>query len=238
MENSLRAGQKKNLAVLATGSGKTYLACLASYRLLNYTNTKRILFLVDRNNLARQTESEFSLFDRTEKNHPMSNLYLIKRLRHEEDATADICISTIQKLFAVLTGQKLTDDNEDQEDEQISESEEKDSEEKIVLGDDLKLKPNHFQFIIVDECHRSIYGKWKAVLDYFSDAAVLGLTATPTPEAYSFFNNNIIEQYTYDDSVVDGVNVPACMYRISTQVTEHGGEIEKGKTYSEISETV
>lgn len=65
-EESLRLGNKKNLAVLATGSGKTYLACLASYRLLNYTSTKRILFLVDRNNLARQTESEFNLFDRTE----------------------------------------------------------------------------------------------------------------------------------------------------------------------------
>ena len=65
-EESLKLGNKKNLAILATGSGKTYLACLASYRLLNYTLTKRILFLVDRNNLARQTESEFNLFDRTE----------------------------------------------------------------------------------------------------------------------------------------------------------------------------
>ena len=63
-EESLKMGNKKNLAVLATGSGKTYLACLAAYRLLNYTPTKRILFLVDRNNLARQTESEFSVFDR------------------------------------------------------------------------------------------------------------------------------------------------------------------------------
>lgn len=65
-EESLRLGNKKNLAILATGSGKTYLACLASYRLLNYTSIKRILFLVDRNNLARQAESEFSSFDRTE----------------------------------------------------------------------------------------------------------------------------------------------------------------------------
>ena len=64
-----------------------------------------------------------------------------------------------------------------------------------------------------DECHRSIYGKWKAVLDYFKDAKILGLTATPTPEAFAFFNNNIIENYTYDDSVVDGVNVPARVYR-------------------------
>lgn len=67
LEESMKSGKKKNLAVLATGSGKTYLACLASYRMLNYTQTKRILFLADRNNLATQAETEFNQFDRTEK---------------------------------------------------------------------------------------------------------------------------------------------------------------------------
>ena len=85
-------GNKKNLAVLATGSGKTYLACLAAYRLLNYTPTKRILFLVDRNNLARQTESEFSVFDRTEGQQKLGNLYTINRLKKEEDIKGDIVI--------------------------------------------------------------------------------------------------------------------------------------------------
>ncbi|MBP5248610.1 MAG: DEAD/DEAH box helicase family protein, partial [Lachnospiraceae bacterium] len=90
--------------------------------------------------------------------------------------------------------------------------------------------PDYFAltFIVVDECHRSIYGKWRAVLDYFSEAKVLGLTATPTPEAYAYFNNNIVESYSYDDSVVDGVNVPARVYRIATEVTENGGVIEEG----------
>lgn len=234
LEKSLKLGNKKNLAVLATGSGKTYLACLASYRLLNYTSTKRVLFLVDRNNLARQTESEFSLFDRTENGQAMSDLYRINRLRKENDINGDIVISTIQKLFAVLTGQAISDVGEDQEDEDIKRNEDKDSDEIITLGSDIKLPPDYFQFIIVDECHRSIYGKWKAVLDYFSEAKILGLTATPTPEAEAYFNSNIIEKYTYDDSIVDGVNVPSRIYRISTDVTEHGGSIEKG---SEIEET-
>ena len=225
---SLKLGNKKNLAVLATGSGKTYLACLASYRLLNYTSTKRILFLVDRNNLARQTETEFSLFDRTENQMRMGDLYTINRLKKETDIKSDIVISTIQKLFAVLTGQDIQESNEDAEDEIAKNDEEKDNNEVVELGDDLKLPPDYFQLIIVDECHRSIYGKWKKVLDYFSSATVLGLTATPTPEAYAYFNNNIIEQYTYDDSVVDGVNVPPRIYRIITDVTEHGGTIEKG----------
>ena len=86
-----------------------------------------------------------------------------------------------------------------------------------------------------DECHRSIYGKWKAVLDYFSEAKVMGLTATPTPEAYAYFDNNIIEEYTYDESVVDGVNVPSRVYRIATEITEHGGAIKSG---TKVTETV
>ncbi|MDE6434373.1 MAG: DEAD/DEAH box helicase family protein [Lachnospiraceae bacterium] len=229
LEQSYKAGNRKNLAVLATGSGKTYLACLASYRLLNYTSTKRILFLVDRNNLAKQTKSEFSVFDRTEKQQTMSSLYQINRLKKESDIKGDIVISTIQKLFAVLTGQALTEGNEDAEDEIAKEDEEKKSKEVISLGNDLKLPPNYFQFIIVDECHRSIYGKWKSVLDYFSEAKILGLTATPTPEAYAFFNNNVIKPYTYDDSVVDGVNVPVRTYRIITDITAHGGTIEAGE---------
>lgn len=238
-EKSLKEGKKKNLAVLATGSGKTYLACLASYRLLNYTPAKRILFLADRNNLARQAKTEFSKFDRTEGQQEMSSLYRIERLRNEEDIKADIVISTIQKLFSVLTGQTINDDSEDVEDERIAaeeETNEKNADKEVItLGDDLQLPPDYFQLIIVDECHRSIYGKWKAVLDYFTDATVLGLTATPTPEAYAFFNNNIIEEYSYEESVVDGVNVPSRIYRISTRVTEHGGTIKQGSTVKEKS---
>lgn len=235
LEESLKQGNKKALAVLATGSGKTYLACLATYRLLNYTSTKRVLFLVDRNNLARQTETEFSLFDRTERQQPMNVLYRINRLKSADDISGDIVISTIQKLFAVLTGQAVTEDDEDKEDEKLfSFKDDEKTQSEINLGDDLKLPPDHFQFIIIDECHRSIYGKWQSVLNYFKDAKILGLTATPTPEAYAFFNKNTVEEYTYDDSVVDGVNVPARVYRIKTNITEHGGAINSG---DEITET-
>lgn len=236
LEASLKAGKKKALSILATGSGKTYLACLASYRLLNYTPTKRVLFLVDRNNLARQTESEFSLFDRTENGKALSELYRINRLKKAEDIKGDVVISTIQKLFAVLTGQAIPDEtDEDREDEFSQLDNEKALKETVILDGELFLPPDYFQFIVIDECHRSIYGKWKAVLDYFKDAKILGLTATPTPEAYAFFDNNIVEKYTYDESVVDGVNVPARVYRISTNVTIHGGTINVGDTITEKS---
>lgn len=230
-EKSIKQGKKKSLAILATGSGKTYLACLAAYRLLNYTPTRRVLFLADRNNLARQAETEFKLFDRTEKQQALNELYVINRLTNPEKINGDIIISTIQKLFAVLTGRKDDEINEDEEDENnlnFDETDEQKAEPEIDLGKDIKLPPDYFQFIIVDECHRSIYGKWQSVLKYFSGAKILGLTATPTPEAYAFFNDNIIEKYTYDDSVVDGVNVPARVYRIKTEQTEHGGAIKSG----------
>ena len=236
LEKSMKQGQKRWLAILATGSGKTYLACLATYRLLNYTSMNRVLFLVDRNNLARQTETEFILFDRTEENQPMSELYRINRLKQKEDINGDIVISTIQKLFAVLTGQSISDDNEDKEDEEQFSFENTDkSQTTVSLDDNLKLPPDYFQLIIIDECHRSIYGKWRAVLDYFKDAKILGLTATPTPEAVAFFNKNIIQKYTYDNSVVDGVNVPARVYRIKTNITEHGGAIKEGDRVTELN---
>lgn len=232
-ENLLKEGKKKALAVLATGSGKTYLACLASYRLLNYTDVNRILFLVDRNNLARQTEREYSTFDRTEDGKKMTELYQVNRLKHNEDINGNIVISTIQKLFAVLTGQQLADSSEDAEDELNEKENDKTNQKAVTLDGDLTLAPDYFQLIIVDECHRSIYGKWKAVLDYFSGATILGLTATPTQEAYAYFNENVIEQYTYNDSIVDGVNVPARVYRIKTEAGEHGGAINAGEQFTE-----
>lgn len=232
-EECLRNGKRKHLAVLATGSGKTYLACLASYRLLNYTSVKRVLFLVDRNNLARQTESEFSQFNLTEKQAELSSLYLIKRLRRENDIKATVVISTIQKLYAVMTGQQISDENEDAEDENNTAIEDRSLDETVHLGNHVKLPHDYFDFIIVDECHRSIYGKWKAVLDYFNKAIILGLTATPTPEAEAFFNRNYVEQYTIEKSEDDGVNVPARIYRIVTEITEHGGSIKAGTTVQE-----
>ena len=236
LEESIKKGAKKSLAVLATGAGKTYLACLASYRLLNYTPVKRVLFLADRNNLARQAESEFNIFDRTEGQEKMGSLYEIKRLKNEEDIKGDVVISTIQKLFAILTGSSLSnEDSEDAEDEKNIAEEEKEDSKVIQLGTDLKLPPDYFQLIIVDECHRSIYGKWQNVLKYFSGAHILGLTATPTPEALAFFNKNVIEEYTYDDSVIDGVNVPSRVYRIKTKITEHGGAIKAGTSVTETS---
>lgn len=238
-ENSLRNNKNKSLTVLATGSGKTYLACLASYRLLNYTPVDRVLFLVDRNNLAKQAESEFSTFDRTENGHTLSSLYNISRLRKDDDIKGDVVIYTIQKLYSVLTGNNIINDDDDEKNDFNSQMNVRDdcyqeTEPEVELGDDLKLSPDYFKFIVIDECHRSIYGKWRSVLNYFNKAIVLGLTATPTEEAYAFFDKNIVEKYTYEDSVLDGVNVPFRVYDIDTK-RSHGGELSAGETLVEVT---
>lgn len=237
LEQSMKQGGKRYLAVLATGAGKTYLACLAAYRLLTYTPTRRILFLADRNNLTRQAESEFQLFDRTEHHRPLSELYSIGRLQHPDALQNEIVIATIQKLYAVLTGASLASVSEDEEDERLEQEAAAytDSESAVVLPDDVRLPPDYFQFIIIDECHRSIYGKWRSVLDYFREAHVLGLTATPTPEAETFFDENVIERYTSEEAVVDGVSVPPRVFSIWTDITAHGGMISRD---SHLRETV
>ena len=91
------------------------------------------------------------------------------------------------------------------------------------------IPPEFFDFIIVDECHRSIYELWSQVLLYF-DSFLIGLTATPAGKTIGFFNQNLVMQYGHDEAVTDGVNVDFDVYRIRTRVTEQGATIEAGDT--------
>jgi len=92
-----------------------------------------------------------------------------------------------------------------------------------------RIPPEFFDFIIVDECHRSIYELWSQVLLYF-DSFLIGLTATPAGKTIGFFNQNLVMQYGHDEAVTDGVNVDFDVYRIRTRVTEQGATIEAGDT--------
>lgn len=220
LESSFRAGQKKALLALATGAGKTYTACMAAYRFLAFTPMKRILFLVDRNNLGKQAEGEFGMFRLTENGDPFNTIYTVNRLKSAKvPSDSNVVISTIQRLFSLLTGQEIIDNDDDDEDT---------TTEEVQLPGNITLPPDFFDLIIIDECHRSIYGNWKKVLDYFHTAKMIGLTATPVPETKAFFNNNIVVNYTLEQSIVDGVNVDARVYRIKTEATENGGAILKG----------
>ena len=78
-----------------------------------------------------------------------------------------------------------------------------------------------FDIIITDECHRSIYNKWRGVLEYF-DAFIIGLTATPNKQTFGFFNRNLVMEYGHERAVADGVNVDYQVYVIRTEITDAG----------------
>ena len=225
LEKSFRSGQNRALMVLATGAGKTYTACLTAYRLLSYTPMRRVLFLVDRNNLGKQAEGEFGTFRLTENGDAFNTIFSVNRLRSSSiPSDSNVVISTIQRLFSFLKGDAIEDNDNDDDNEPT---------EEVVLPPNPNLPHDYFDLIIIDECHRSIYGNWRKVLEYFDTARLVGLTATPIPETMAFFNNNRIVNYTLEKSIVDGVNVDCRVYRIKTQVTENGGAILEGEKIKE-----
>jgi type I restriction enzyme R subunit len=228
LELSFKQNENKALISLATGAGKTFTACTFTYRFLTYTSVRRVLFLVDRNNLGKQAEGEFTTYKLTESGEVFNSIYSVKRLTSIDDIqNSKVVISTIQRLFSAITGQTLAAVNDDDEDDYADSLYDAETEDEVTLEGKLLLPPDFFDLIIVDECHRSIYGKWQQVLKYFTNAKIIGLTATPTPEAEAFFNHNFVSNYTFEDSVRDGVNVPPRVYRIKTEVSENGGTIKE-----------
>ncbi len=240
LEATFRNGQQRALISVATGAGKTLLSCLAAYRFLTYTPARRILFLVDRNNLGKQANGEFGIFDKTETGAPFTSIYETSRWTAAEfkigsdgkvkipDANLVIC--TIQRLYSVITGMELqTLDDSD------SPLEEPQDGPAVELAGPLHLPPDYFDFIFVDECHRSIYGRWKKVLTFFDHARIIGLTATPGEETMAFFNSNRIVNYTLEKSVADGINVGYRIYNIDTEATMNGGIVGEGDKYQQIT---
>ncbi len=230
LEASFRDGHDRALMILATGAGKTFTACMAAYRLLSYTPARKILFLVDRNNLGEQAEGAFGSFRLTENGEPFNTIFTTTRLKSAKiPDESNLVITTIQRLFSVLTGR----DFEESDNDELSD-EERETDKKIIeLGDTL-LQRDYFDAIIIDECHRSIYGNWQKVLNYFNTARLIGLTATPAPETLAFFNNNRVINYNLEKSITDGINVDYRIYRIATEVTEDGGIIKKGEKTKEL----
>ena len=223
LEQAFRDGQQRGLIELATGAGKTFTACLIAYRMLSYTDMKHVLFLVDRNNLGKQTETAFSQFRLTENRDSFANIFGVQRLKNKNiDPSASVVISTIQRLFSVLTGQEVSDT--DDNDSAINYTE----DQIIRMLPSAQIPHDYFDLIIVDEAHRSIYGNWQKVLDYFDTARLIGLTATPGEDTIALFGDKPVSRYTYDESVVDGVNVGYRIYRIKTEASENGGVIHQG----------
>lgn len=222
LEISFAQNKPRALIQMATGAGKTYMAISAIYRLLKYAHAKRILFLVDTKNLGEQAEQEFMSFVPPGENRKFTELYTVQRLASSYiSPDAYVCISTIQRLYSILKGEELDEKAEE------ANPNEKDWRSKspmpVVYNE--KIPVEFFDFIIIDECHRSIYNVWRQVLEYF-DSFLIGLTATPDKRTFGFFNENVVSEYSHEDAVADGVNVTYDTYMIKTRITQSGAVIE------------
>jgi type I restriction enzyme R subunit len=221
LEKSLAKDDPRALIQMATGAGKTYTVVNESYRLLKHAGAKRILFLVDRNNLGSQAATEFENFDTPDDGRKFTELYVVQRLAGDSVlGSAHVVVSTVQRLWLALTGRDVP--SADNNDEALDRYDLVD--EPVEVGYNADLPPEAFDLIVVDECHRSIYGKWRAVLEYF-DANLVGLTATPVKQTFGFFFQNLVSEYPYEQAVADGVNVDFDVFRIRTELGENGGTI-------------
>lgn len=229
LEHSFKKNRPKALIQMATGAGKTFTAATFVYRLLKHADAKRILFLVDTKNLGEQAEQEFMTFQPNDDNRKFTELYNVQRLSSSYIASdSQVCISTIQRLYSILKGEELDESAELDNPNENSWLQNKMSKNKAVPVEYTPKVPiEQFDFIVIDEAHRSIYNLWKQVLDYF-DAFLIGLTATPDKRTFGFFNENVVSQYTYEESVTDGVNVPYDVYTIETEISQKGETIKAG----------
>ena len=224
LERSLAENRPRALIQMATGSGKTFTACNFCYRLIKHAGAKRILFLVDRNNLGKQTLNEFQQFDTPGTQYNFTEEYNVQRLRSNAiDPASKVVVTTIQRLYSILQGEEQFD--EENEEHSGFETPEGLHKEPVPVAYNPDIPIETFDFIVVDECHRSIYNLWRQVLDYF-DAFLIGLTATPTKQTIGFFHGNLIQDYSHEKAVADHVNVGFDVYRIRTKIGDDGSTIE------------
>lgn len=229
LELSFKKNKPKALIQMATGAGKTFTAATFVYRLLEHAKAKRILFLVDTKNLGEQAEQEFMAFQPNDSNRKFTEFYNVQRLTSSYIASdSQVCISTIQRMYAILKGEELEEGAEDTNpNESTWMEQQREKKQAIPVDYNPKVPIEQFDFVVIDECHRSIYNLWKQVLDYF-DAFLIGLTATPDKRTFGFFEENVVSEYTYEESVIDGVNVPYDIYNIETEISQKGSVIKAG----------
>ena len=210
---AIAKGQTRLLLVMATGTGKTYTAFQIVYRLLKSGLIRKVLYLADRNILVDQSiQQDFSPLEKT-----------IHKINFAKDDPVTVTSHEVYfSLYQQLTG------NEDREEEN--------SEDTVARFAQL-FKKDFFDLIIVDECHRGSAKKdsnWRKILDYFSSATQIGMTATPKETRYisniDYFGEPV---YTYSlrEGIDDGFLAPFKVYNIHTNIGEgwrpYKGQVDK-----------
>lgn len=218
---AIARGQKRILLVMATGTGKTYTAFQIVYRLLKSGMVKKVLYLADRNILVDQSISQdFS---------PLKDV--IHKVNYAVDEPRTI---TASEVFFSLYQQLSGSAGENEDEEECNKTLEK--MKKLF-------KPDFFDLVIVDECHRGSAKRdsnWRRILEYFSSAAQIGMTATPKETKYvsniSYFGMPIYT-YSLNKGIEDGFLAPFKVINIKTNIGDewrplkgqkdvHGEEIE------------
>ena len=224
LEKSLAAGRPRVLVQMATGSGKTFMACNQAYRLIKHAGARRVLFFVDRSNLGRQTLREFQGFTTPDEGRKFTELYNVQLLQSGHiDPMSKVCIATIQRVYSILKGEELAPELEELSGFDTAALQREPA--PVEYNPDVPIET--FDVIITDECHRSIYNLWRQVLEYF-DGFLIGLTATPSKQTFGFFHQNLVMEYNHEQAVADGVNVGFDTYRIRTQITNQGATVDAG----------
>lgn len=215
-------GQQRLLLVMATGTGKTFVAMQIIYRLYEAGKKKKILFLVDRTSLAAQTFDDFTAF------HKMNNMVRIGdhiNLRTEEDvkklSSYEVFISLYQQL---KSGRSEDEDDRNPDDEPTADK------------DYYKLlPPDFFDLIVVDECHRGSLNEeksWHEMLEYFGSATQIGLTATPkqtnSGSNLEYFGDPVYV-YSLKQGIADGFLSPYVVMAHELDIDRDGYKPKKGE---------
>ncbi|MGH2639760.1 MAG: DEAD/DEAH box helicase family protein, partial [Rhabdochlamydiaceae bacterium] len=178
LEKSFAQARPRALIQMASGSGKTFTAVDFTYRLIKFANAKRILFLVDRRSLGTQTLREFKQFEVPQDGRKFTDIYNVQHMTSNRiDTVSRVCITTIQRLYSMLSGDEEFDP--ELEERSLFEPGVAQGMTPKQVAYNPRIPIETFDFIVTDECHRSIYNLWSQVLEYF-DAFIIGLTATPS----------------------------------------------------------
>ncbi len=219
LEVSLAQARPRALVQMATGSGKTFTAVSLIYRLIKFAGARRVLFLVDRDNLGRQTQNGVPAVLTPDDSRKFTELYNVQRLTSntfDSDVNGSASPPSSASTPCCRANRSLTPRWKSTP---FSSSALPEKPQEVAYNPKIPIET--FDFIITDECHRSIYNLWRQVLEYF-DAFLIGLTATPSKQTIGFFNQNLVMEYSHERAVADGVNVGYEVYRITTRTSPRG----------------